>query len=431
MNVRKRSTRLRSLLLLLVAVGVFGVVGWPRVRQAITARLALRAEVPSPDALQAALDGAADPGDFLDRLWQTCKVPQREWAISRLGEEVATAASLSARQAAILRAGALDADLNVREQALSLLAAKNDAEFCRLAAAQLGDVDPEIRLLGLRLIRHCEARQALPAVIPLLEDPDLRVVASAETALRGWTGIDYGVRLFHVLAPGEGKNATDPDPAATVRNAVAQRLAWWREHRSEYTATGLTALTNVSRPLPVDALSDFALEDLDGRAVRLSEFRGRPVLLNFWATWCTACAAELPDLIQLAKRRPEEVVVIGISLDGVPDEHGHDPGASDAGEHISAGGTPSADSPAVASARARVKRFAQAHGINYLVLLDPHNQVGARFNGGELPTNVLLDGAGRLRRRFIGGRSAAVLEAMIAELRPGVPAAATDPKRPR
>ena len=434
MNARKRSTRLRVLLLLLVALGVFGVVGWPRVRQAFTARQALRAEVPSFDALQAALDGAADPVAFLDRAWQTGKVPQREWVIGRLGETMATAASLDPRQTTILRAGALDPDLDVREQALSLLAAKNDAEFCRLAAAQLGNVDPEIRLLGLRLIRRCEARQALPTVIPLLEDPDRRVVASAETALRGWTGIDYGVRLFHVLKPDNDKNAADPDPAAAVRNAVTQRLAWWREHRSEYPAVRLATLTNLAQSLPATAVSDFALEDLDGHTVRLSDFRGRPVLLNFWATWCTACAAELPDLIQLAKRRPEDVAILGISLDGVSDEHGHVPGATEsagAGAHTIAGGATGATSKTAPTTRAQVKRFAQARGINYLVLLDPHNQVGARFNGGELPTNVLLDGEGRLRRRFIGGRSAAVLEAMIAELRQGASAAATDPKRAR
>ncbi len=420
MNADKRSIRLRILLFLLVAVGVFGLVGWPRVRQAFMTRLVLRAEVPSLDALQAALDGTADPATFLDRVWQTGKVPHREWVMSRLGEDVATAAGLNPSQEAILQAGALDADLGVREQALSVLAAKHSTVFFPLAAAQLGDVDPEIRLLGLRLIRQCEARQALPVVVPLLDDPDLRVVASAETALRGWTGIDYGVRMFHVLAPGEGKTAADPARVATVRKAVAQRQAWWREHHAEYLAANPPTLPNAAMSRPGPAVSDFALEDLNGRTVRLSDFRGRPVLLNFWATWCTACAAELPDLIQLAKRRPEDLVILGISLDGVPDEHGHAAEHNDSAEaadHSTAADNLGEISKSVPTTRARVKRFVQARGLNYLVLLDPHNQVGARFNGGELPTNILLDGEGRLRRRFIGGRSAAVLVAMVAELK--------------
>lgn len=431
MNADKRSIRLRILLFLLAAVSVFGLVGWPRVRQALTARMVLRAEVPSLDALQAALDGAADPAAFLDRVWQTGKVPHREWVMSRLGEDVATATSLNPPQVAILQAGALDADLGVREQALSVLAAKHSAEFFPLAAAQLGDVDPEIRLLGLRLIRQCEARQALPVVVPLLDDPDLRVVASAETALRGWTGIDYGVRMFHVLAPGDGKSAADPARVATVRKAVAQRQAWWREHHAEYPAT----LPNPATSMPGRAVSDFALEDLNGRTVRLSEFRGRPVLLNFWATWCTACAAELPDLIRLAKSQPGDLVIVGISLDGVPDEHGHAAGhsasAEEADDHSTAADDLGETSKLELTTRARVKRFVQARGLNYLVLLDPHNQVGARFNGGELPTNVLLDGEGRLRRRFIGGRSTAVLEAMVAELSSNAGSGAQQTTHPR
>ncbi|HEV2394478.1 MAG TPA: hypothetical protein VG146_19175 [Verrucomicrobiae bacterium] len=50
------------------------------------------------------------------------------------------------------------------------------------------------------------------------------------------------------------------------------------------------------------------------------------------------------------------------------------------------------------------------------MLLDEKDLVGARFNGGELPTTVILDAQGRVRRRFVGSRSLAVFEAMIAEL---------------
>jgi len=66
---------------------------------------------------------------------------------------------------------------------------------------------------------------------------------------------------------------------------------------------------------------DFVLKDMDGRDVSLASFKGRPVLLNFWATWCGPCKEEIPALIELAdKYRSRDLVVLGISVDDKPDE---------------------------------------------------------------------------------------------------------------
>lgn len=59
---------------------------------------------------------------------------------------------------------------------------------------------------------------------------------------------------------------------------------------------------------------DFALHDTDGKVVRLSELRGRPVLVNFWGTWCGPCRAELPGLASFARKHPE-VTVLGLAVD--------------------------------------------------------------------------------------------------------------------
>jgi len=76
-----------------------------------------------------------------------------------------------------------------------------------------------------------------------------------------------------------------------------------------------------------------------------------------------------------------------------------------------------AESNAAALKRVREKivRTVKARGINYTILLDEHNAVGGRFNGGELPTTVIVDAEGNVRRRFVGARSLPVFEAMIAE----------------
>ena len=62
------------------------------------------------------------------------------------------------------------------------------------------------------------------------------------------------------------------------------------------------------RPAP-----DFVLADYDGKAVKLDDFRGKTVLLNFWASWCTVCETEMPDMQRLAKENPDDFVVLAVN----------------------------------------------------------------------------------------------------------------------
>ena len=63
--------------------------------------------------------------------------------------------------------------------------------------------------------------------------------------------------------------------------------------------------------------TDFALRDITGRTVRLSDYQGQVVVLNFWATWCVPCAAELPHLQRIYEEyRDQGMVVLAIAMDG-------------------------------------------------------------------------------------------------------------------
>ena len=137
------------------------------------------------------------------------------------------------------------------------------------------------------------------------------------------------------------------------------------------------------------------------------------MLINFWTTWCTACVGEIPELIALQKEHVDNLVILGVSLDSVPDDGG-DVGGDGAGQKLDPN-NPQATAALLEKIRDKVARTVSARGINYPVLLDEHYQVGGRFNGGELPTTVIVDAQGNIRRRFLGARSLPVFEAMVNE----------------
>ena len=115
----------------------------------------------------------------------------------------------------------------------------------------------------------------------------------------------------------------------------------------------------------------FTLPDLQGRKVSLASLRGRPVLVNFFATWCPPCRAELPALQALA--RPDCLQVIGIAES-------------------------SGDAAAVAA-------FVRERGVTYPVLLDD-GSAGAGYSVVTLPHSVLIDAEGGLAGTFDGAVTA-------------------------
>jgi thiol-disulfide isomerase/thioredoxin len=127
----------------------------------------------------------------------------------------------------------------------------------------------------------------------------------------------------------------------------------------------LPALGQSSKAPPV------VLRDLRGRAVRLSDYRGKVVLLNFWATWCPPCRAEMPDLVKMQREyRGRGLQVIGVTY---PPE-----------------------------TLREVRRFTRRLGINYPVALGT-KETKALFDEGEtLPLTIVIDREGNIRDRIEG-----------------------------
>ncbi|HKR14135.1 MAG TPA: TlpA disulfide reductase family protein [Pyrinomonadaceae bacterium] len=109
----------------------------------------------------------------------------------------------------------------------------------------------------------------------------------------------------------------------------------------------------------------FALKDINGRTVRLSHYKGKVVLINFWATWCPPCRAEMPDLIRLQREHAEQgLQIIGITY---PPER-----------------------------KDRVRRFARSLKVNYPIALGTR-ELKARFSSDEtLPLTVVINRDGKV-----------------------------------
>ena len=114
-----------------------------------------------------------------------------------------------------------------------------------------------------------------------------------------------------------------------------------------------------------------ALKDLRGRTVRLESFRGKVVLLNFWATWCPPCRAEVPDLIALQKEHGAKgLQVVGVTCPPYT--------------------------------RAEVAKFVKDQKITYPILLGKEGLASQLTGTDVLPTTLVLDREGRVHAKIEG-----------------------------
>src|SRR5688572_28927581 len=118
------------------------------------------------------------------------------------------------------------------------------------------------------------------------------------------------------------------------------------------------------------AVPAFSVTDLEGRTTSSADWRGKVVLLNFWATWCGPCRAEIPDLVALQQKYRDHLVIVGISEDEGPVDI--------------------------------VKRFATEQQMNYPVVMST-DAIRQIFKGVvALPTTFVLDRDGRMVQKTIG-----------------------------
>ena len=159
---------------------------------------------------------------------------------------------------------------------------------------------------------------------------------------------------------------------------VASRVP---QNQDDVFDTGLEAVPRKGFSAP-----DFTLTTLDGATVRLSDLRGKAVLINFWASWCGPCRAEMPH-IQAAyeKHTNDGLVVLGVDQ---------------------------AESPAT------VARFVDEFGLTFPIPLDSDGQVSAAYQARALPTSFFVDAEGVIRDTFTGPMTSGHIESMLEGILP-------------
>ena len=130
---------------------------------------------------------------------------------------------------------------------------------------------------------------------------------------------------------------------------------------------------------------DFSLQSLDGSAVRLSDYRGKAVLLNFWATWCAPCKIEMPWFVELQKQYgPQGLQIVGVAMD--------DASTKD------------------------IAAFAKEMGVNYPVLIGKES-VGDAYGGVQfLPESFYIDRSGKILDKAFGLKGKGEIEDAVKKI---------------
>jgi peroxiredoxin len=160
------------------------------------------------------------------------------------------------------------------------------------------------------------------------------------------------------------------------------------------TSDSVTPTENVAAKQSGPAAPAFALENTEGKSVALADYKGKVVILNFWATWCPPCRREIPDFIELQKEYGSKgLQIVGVSVD-------------QEGWKV-------------------VKPFVAQNGINYPVLLyteevyNAYQQLISPQEQGAIPCTFIIGKDGAIRQHLVGSADRSTFEGMIKPLLAG------------
>ena len=158
-------------------------------------------------------------------------------------------------------------------------------------------------------------------------------------------------------------------------------LAFFSKYESAKNQSSENNNIKQAKPLPEEIAPqegfiapDFTFPDMNGKSVSLSQFRGKVVFLNIWATWCGPCRIEMPDMEKLYRKfKKEDLVILAVSID----RHG---------EPV-------------------VKPFVKELELTFPILLSPDGRIQRIYMVNALPSSFIIDKSGRILTRVVGARN--------------------------
>ncbi|MCA1011899.1 redoxin domain-containing protein [Halobacillus halophilus] len=175
------------------------------------------------------------------------------------------------------------------------------------------------------------------------------IIILTVTALFGWAIYDFA---YH------GKASSDPEEEGTTVTTGAT------DERSTEPENGKTGLEKGQQA------PDFTLQTLEGEEVSLSDYRGKKVMINFWATWCPPCRAEMPDMEKFYQN--EDIVILAVNLTETE------------------------------SGLKEVQEFRDEFDLSFPILLDKKVEVANKYQINPVPTSVFVDEDGKIDSVMLG-----------------------------
>lgn len=130
---------------------------------------------------------------------------------------------------------------------------------------------------------------------------------------------------------------------------------------------------------------DFELKNLDGETIRLADYQGKPVIINFWATWCGPCRAEMPEIQEISVENADDLIVIGVNNTATDNED-------------------------------LIVEFVQEFGVTFPIVLDEDGKTVETYKVIGLPMTVFIDKDGVVNEVFTGPVNKAYIQSKIPEL---------------
>ncbi|GGE83749.1 peroxiredoxin family protein [Priestia taiwanensis] len=183
----------------------------------------------------------------------------------------------------------------------------------------------------------------------------------------GWTVYELAFQTNHTLS-----SEVKEDKKEEVSSANETQ-------KNEKTQNAIVGL-NVG-----DIAPDFQLQTLDGKTAKLSDYRGKRVMVNFWATWCPPCRAEMPDMVKLYEE--QNVMILAVNLTQT------EPGTQ------------------------AVQSFVNEFGLPFPILLDEEINVATQYEVRPIPTSYMIDSQGIIHYKALGALNHEMMVQIVEQMK--------------